>query len=224
MEEFQNNYFFRPLFIIISWPKILLFVIYSILTGDTKVEFVIYWVLSVKSSSQLFKSNRRTLQLQHWRIYGYLHFKMGTTGFIFQLNPPNFANQYNFSRWSNDVAIFFFFFAGFRFANISVECSILTCICPCISHLCNGSNIYVHHVQVFHLWYSLTPTVLSIATNKFVFRVNGKTCDLIESHYAISEYSPIEKCDHRCEGWSRVDFSIHESFAQSIRSPARTTE
>ena len=37
--------FSRPLFIIIFRPKILFFVTYSILTGDTKVEFVIYWVL-----------------------------------------------------------------------------------------------------------------------------------------------------------------------------------
>ena len=37
--------FSRPLFIIIFRPKILFFVTYSILTGQTKVEFVIYWVL-----------------------------------------------------------------------------------------------------------------------------------------------------------------------------------
>ena len=36
----------RPLFIIIFRPKILFFITYSILTGQTKVEFAIYWVLS----------------------------------------------------------------------------------------------------------------------------------------------------------------------------------
>ena len=36
----------RPLFTIIIRPKILFFVTYSILTGQTKVEFIIYWVLS----------------------------------------------------------------------------------------------------------------------------------------------------------------------------------
>ena len=44
MEEFQK-YFSRPLFTIIFRPKILFFVTYSILTGQTKDEFVIYWVL-----------------------------------------------------------------------------------------------------------------------------------------------------------------------------------
>ena len=40
-----KKFFLRPLFTIIFRPKILFFVIYSILTGWTKVEFVIYWVL-----------------------------------------------------------------------------------------------------------------------------------------------------------------------------------
>ena len=40
--------FSRPLFIIIFRPKISFFVTYSILTGDTRVEFVIYWVLNMK--------------------------------------------------------------------------------------------------------------------------------------------------------------------------------
>ena len=40
-------FFSRPLFIIIFRPKMLFFVKYSILTGDTKVEFVIYWVFRI---------------------------------------------------------------------------------------------------------------------------------------------------------------------------------
>ena len=40
-----KNIFPRPLFTIIFRPKILFFVTYLILTGQTKVEFVIYWVL-----------------------------------------------------------------------------------------------------------------------------------------------------------------------------------
>ena len=40
-----KNIFPRPLFTIIFRPKILSFVTSSILTGQTKVEFVIYWVL-----------------------------------------------------------------------------------------------------------------------------------------------------------------------------------
>ena len=40
-----KNIFPTLLFTIIFKPKILFFVTYSILTGQTKVEFVIYWVL-----------------------------------------------------------------------------------------------------------------------------------------------------------------------------------
>jgi hypothetical protein len=41
-----KNIFSRPLFTIIFRPKILFFITYSILIGQTKVEFVIYWVLN----------------------------------------------------------------------------------------------------------------------------------------------------------------------------------
>ena len=41
-----KNIFLRPLFIIIFRPEMLKFHPYSILTGDTRVEFVIYCVLS----------------------------------------------------------------------------------------------------------------------------------------------------------------------------------
>ena len=40
-----KNIFSRPLFTIIFRTKIVFFITYSILTGQTKVEFVIYWVL-----------------------------------------------------------------------------------------------------------------------------------------------------------------------------------
>jgi len=43
-----KNIFPRPLFIIIFRPEMLKFHPYSILTGDARVEFVIYGVLSVK--------------------------------------------------------------------------------------------------------------------------------------------------------------------------------
>ena len=45
MEEFQKK-IPRPLFIIIFRPEMLKFHPYSILTGDTRVEFVIYCVLA----------------------------------------------------------------------------------------------------------------------------------------------------------------------------------
>ena len=46
MEEFKNI-FPTPLFIIIYRPEMLKFHPYSILTGDTRVELVIYCVLSI---------------------------------------------------------------------------------------------------------------------------------------------------------------------------------
>ena len=46
MEDFKNI-FSRPLFIIIFRPEMLTFHPYSILTGDTRVEFVIYGVLKI---------------------------------------------------------------------------------------------------------------------------------------------------------------------------------
>ena len=39
-----KNIFSRPLFTIIFRPEMLKFHPYSILTGDTRVEFVIYWI------------------------------------------------------------------------------------------------------------------------------------------------------------------------------------
>ena len=51
-----KNIFPRPLLTIIFRPKILFFVTNSILTGQTKVEFVIYWVLITheKTISNIF--------------------------------------------------------------------------------------------------------------------------------------------------------------------------
>ena len=50
-----KNIFSRPLFTIIFRPKILFFVTYSILTGQTKVEFVINWVLTAIYFSMYFE-------------------------------------------------------------------------------------------------------------------------------------------------------------------------
>ena len=50
-----KNIFSRPLFTIIFRSKILFFVTYSILTGQTKVEFVIYWVLKFIYSEKATK-------------------------------------------------------------------------------------------------------------------------------------------------------------------------
>jgi hypothetical protein len=47
-----KNIFPRPLFIIIFRPEMLKFHPYSMLTGDTRVEFVISCVLIIKSKRQ----------------------------------------------------------------------------------------------------------------------------------------------------------------------------
>ena len=57
-----KNIFPRPLFTIILKPKILFFVTYSILTGNTKVEFVIYWVLNRSMTFAFF----RVFDLRKW--------------------------------------------------------------------------------------------------------------------------------------------------------------
>ena len=64
MKEFQII-FSRPLFIIIFRPKILFFVTYSILTGETKVEFVIYWVLNPYATKNVASVIYRMKPLQN---------------------------------------------------------------------------------------------------------------------------------------------------------------
>ena len=53
-------------------------------------------------------------------------------GLIFEPHPPNFENQYNFWRCSNNVDFFSFFnfSTGFRFSKVSVECSVHIFSCP----------------------------------------------------------------------------------------------
>jgi hypothetical protein len=62
MEEFPK-YFFRPLFTIIFRPEMLKFHLYSILTGETMVGFVIYCVLKIhiingQSTDPLLRSSK----------------------------------------------------------------------------------------------------------------------------------------------------------------------
>ena len=58
---------------------------------------------------QQFKSKKRSLYLQNWRIYGllYLKTKMGMASLIFDPHPPNFANLHNFLRCTNDIIMTF---------------------------------------------------------------------------------------------------------------------
>ena len=57
--------FSRPLFIIIFRPNISFFVTYSILTGETKVEFVIYWVLNPYATKNVASVIYRMKPLQN---------------------------------------------------------------------------------------------------------------------------------------------------------------
>ena len=57
-----KNIFPRPLFIIIFRPEMLKFHPYSILTGDTRVEFVIYCVLNTKHQNCKLSDNHKALK------------------------------------------------------------------------------------------------------------------------------------------------------------------
>ena len=39
---------------------------------------------------------------------------MGVASLIFEPHPPNFANQYNFFRWTNDVTMVFWYLYWFQ--------------------------------------------------------------------------------------------------------------
>ena len=60
--------FSRPLFIIIFRPKMLFFVTYSIMTGQNKVEFVIYWVLR-QSRRKIRKSRCIKIELIPQKLF-----------------------------------------------------------------------------------------------------------------------------------------------------------
>ena len=90
MSAWRNfkNIFSRPLFIIIFRPEMLNFHTYSILTGDTRVEFVIYRVLNMH---QIFVSSILVIS--------------GTvqTDFFFSQvqKVPSRANQLPDNSWQN---------------------------------------------------------------------------------------------------------------------------
>ena len=70
-----KNIFHRPLFIIIFRPKMLKFHPYSILTGDTRVEFVIYCVLNTVWTVNVVINCR--ILVQNW-CYWPFQFCLGT--------------------------------------------------------------------------------------------------------------------------------------------------
>ena len=54
--------------------------------------------------------------LKNWACHAHLKFKieMGVAGLIFEPHPPNFQNQYNFFRCTNDVTMIFWDLYSFR--------------------------------------------------------------------------------------------------------------
>ena len=76
---------------------------------------------------------------------------MGMAGLIFEPHPPNFENQYNFWRCSNDAIMIFDFSTGFRFSKISVECSFHLCSCPWYSRLVHNKITSKTQVQMTSL-------------------------------------------------------------------------
>ena len=55
---------------------------------------------------------------------------MGMAGLIFEPHPPNFEISTTFEDVQLMLKLFFDFSTGFRFSQISVECSVHICSCP----------------------------------------------------------------------------------------------
>ena len=154
--------------------------------------------------SQLFKSKRRWLKLQNWRIYDYLYIKikMGMVGLIFEPYPLNFENQYNFWRCSNDARIIFLI--SLLVSNFSVECSVHSCSCSCASLLrtylgCVGVDVHRFHfrlgseLNLFLSWRRLH-------SSSSIFLFGGCKSYTIWSLF-MSIFSTL-KCTYFKSGWS----------------------
>ena len=70
----------------------------------------------VQFLSMVFIFRKSVQKDSNRRIYGYLYIKtkMGVAGLIFEPHPPNFENQYNFWRCSNDAKMIFWFLYWFQ--------------------------------------------------------------------------------------------------------------
>ena len=105
----------RPLFIIILRPKILFFVTYSIFTGQTKVEFVIYWVLKRHSNKSFGRKHKYQINVYFFclciRISGSagegLNLKAPVTTWIGIADHGNFAPSCSINRWNPLIYSFF---------------------------------------------------------------------------------------------------------------------
>ena len=102
---------------------------------------------------------------------------MVMAGLIFVPHPPNFENQYNIGRCSNNVSMILFYFStSFRFSKISAKYSIHICSCPWINvynFACiidNTSDKYLSPIYMlpFFLSHQVAaspgPTLLSICS------------------------------------------------------------
>ena len=54
--------------------------------------------------------------LKNWSYHVHLNFKIekGMAGSIFEPHPPNFQNQDNFWKWSNDITMIFWYLCWFK--------------------------------------------------------------------------------------------------------------
>ena len=65
--------------------------------------------------------------LKNWACHAHLKFKieMGMAGLVFEPHPPNFQNQYNFFRCTNDITMIFwdlyFFRIWKKFKSLTVQ-------------------------------------------------------------------------------------------------------
>ena len=83
---------------------------------------------------------------------------MGVAGLIFEPRPPNFENQYNFGRCSNDAKMIFWHLYWFQIFKDQCGVFVHICSCPCIIVniiSCKAvTNMYcnVLYVPTCHIW------------------------------------------------------------------------
>ena len=80
--------------------------------------FTDFWLgISKNDTNIIWTSIKNTLNfkvtgvwLKNWACHAHLKLKIekGMTGLILKPHPPNFQNQDNFWRWSNDITMIFF--------------------------------------------------------------------------------------------------------------------
>ena len=81
---------------------------------------------------------------------------MGVADLIFEPHPPNFGNQYNFWRCSNDVKMIFLISLLFSdFQRLVCECSVHICSCPWSIFLFINLHVIISFVVLWYFLYQI---------------------------------------------------------------------